>query len=222
MRLGKLVPAALLFGIVLTPTVARADFFTSLSSFNTANPGLTALTFEGIAPSGNYIQPAPSFAGVTFTNAVSGTSDDVAISSSSFFFNTPTDVLFLNQFNNPLTMTFSPTANAIGFNVASGFGAGSATLSVYNGLNLLDTETVTTTGETDFSTFTGFSNLGTITSLTITPESGHFVLIDNLAFGSTRSTPSTPEPGSLAMIIGMGVSGAGLLIRRRRQSGKTV
>lgn len=221
MRFGKLVPAALLLGITLLPTVARADFFTSLSSFNAANPGLPVLTFEGIAPSKSYIEPAPSFAGVTFTDATSGSSSFVDISSSSFF-NTPTDVLFLNQFTEPLTMTFSPTANAVGFNVASGFGGGTATLTVYNGLILLETETVTTASENSFTTFTGFSNLGTITSLTITPQADHFVLIDNLAFGSTRSTPSTPEPGSLAMLIGMGVSGAGLLIRRRRQSGKTV
>ena len=35
-------------------------------------------------------------------------------------------------------------------------------------------------------------------------------------------TPAaTPEPGSLALLVGLGVTGAGFLVRRRKQAGKT-
>ena len=218
MRFIKLISAVLLLGSALTPTVAHADYFTSQTSFNTANPGLPVLTFEGIAPTGSFIKPAPGFAGVTFTDATNASSANVAISSATFF-GTPTDVLFLDKFTDPLLLTFSPNVNAVGFNIASGFGAGTATLTVFNGNTLLDTENVSAASETVFTTFTGFSNLGTITSLTITPQTNHFVLIDNLAFGKPR-IQATPEPGSIALLVGMSVSGAGFLVRRRRNAHK--
>lgn len=217
MRFGNLSVAVLCLSAFLLSPLARADFFTSQAAFNAVNPGLPVLTFEGIAAPGTSSQ-APTFPGVTFTNATTGSSNAVNIASSSFFFNTPTDVLFLNVFTDPLTLTFAPTISAVGFNVVSGDTGGLLTLTVFNGATLLDTEVVTTTGETDFTTFTGFSNLGDITSLTITPQIFKFVLIDNLAFG-IAAPAAVPEPGSIAFLTGLSLTGAAFL-RRRKQSQK--
>ena len=203
-------------GIVMVSTVARAQFFTSQSSFNTANPGLPALTFEGITSADTFVEPAPAFSGVTFTDTVNGSYQNVGVSSSTFSFGTPTDVLFLNRFTDPLKLTFAPNVSAVGFNLAAGFGAGSATLTLFNVLTLLDTEIITTASERNFTTFAGFSNFGNIASLTITPRSGQFVLLDNLAFGRTSS--AVPEPGSMAFMTGLGiVSNAFALGRLRRR-----
>ena len=214
MRYEKLFPVALLLGIVMVPTVANAQFFTSQSSFNTANPGLPVLTFEGIASAGNFVAPAPAFSGVTFTDSADGSSQNVGIASSTFFI-TPTDVLFLNRFTDPLKLTFAPNVSAVGFNLVAGLGAGSATLTLFNGLTLLDTEIITTASEQSFTTFAGFSNFGNITSLTITPNSRQSVLIDNLAFGRTSS--AVPEPGSMAFMAGFGVVSSAFALRRLRR-----
>ena len=131
-------------GIVMVPTVASAQFFTSQSSFNTANPGLPVLAFEGIASAGAALLPAPAFSGVTFTDTVDGSSQNVGVSSSTFALGAPTDVLFLNRFTDPLKLTFAPNVSAVGFNIAAGFGAGAATLTLFNGLTLLNTEIINT------------------------------------------------------------------------------
>lgn len=140
MRSQKLFPVTLLLGIVMVPSVASAQFFTSQSSFTLANPGLPVITFEGIASAGTFVESAPAFFGVTFTDTVNGASQNVGVSSSTFSFGTPTDVLFLNRFTDPLKLTFAPNVSAVGFNLAAGFGAGSATLTLFNVLTLLDTE----------------------------------------------------------------------------------
>jgi hypothetical protein len=214
--MGKMTRRVALACVVLacvSTNRADAGFTTSQSAFLSANPGLQTLTFEGIAPSGGDVQPAPSFAasGVTFTTPDDGPTA-VAISSSSFFFNTPSDALFVNQFNEPLDMNFTPNVGAVGFNVAAGFGGGSVTVDVFNGATLLGTTTFSTTSQTDFTTFIGASGFGPITEVTVTPGSGLFVLIDNLSFGTAAAVP---EPSSLVLC---GMAGAiGLVVARVRR-----
>jgi len=44
-------------------------------------------------------------------------------------------------------------------------------------------------------------------------------IVDNVAIASAGPA-ATPEPGSVALLVGMGISGAGLLTRRRKQAAK--
>ena len=194
---------------------SSADTFTDRMTFESANPNLTTIDFEGIAPPGDTIQPAPQpwAPAVVFSDPF-GT-DSIAISDSAFFFDTPTDALFVNLFDEPLTATFAETlngaggVNAVGFDLAIGFGGLGATIDVFGtGGDLIASESLDTAIETEFTTFVGFSGLGEIGSLVVTPEAGGFVLIDNFSFGET-----VPEPASttlLAFAAGMA------LVRRRR------
>ena len=72
----KLATAVAVVGTLATAP-AYATVFTNKSAFDAANPGLTVITFEGIAPAGGVILPAPAFSGVSF-NA------DAAVVSKSF------------------------------------------------------------------------------------------------------------------------------------------
>lgn len=42
---------------LLTASTAQATFFSSRAAFDAANPGLPVITFEGIAPVGDFIKP---------------------------------------------------------------------------------------------------------------------------------------------------------------------
>ena len=184
---------------------AHAGIFTDRAAFDAAYPGLFMLDFEGYAPEGGFIQPAPDFSafGVTITD-VNDDPATVAIADSGFAFGTPTDALFINVFDLALKMRFDPLVEAVGFDVAIGFGGLNATVNVYDGAELLESTTFDTEAEQEFRTFIGFGGYGDITHITVSPAAGGFVLIDNLAYG-------VPTPGALAL-LGL----AGLTRRRRR------
>ena len=198
-----------LFAVVLAAypaTLASADVFFDRASFDLANPGLPVLDFEGIAPKGGFIEPAPQrWAPSVFFSDPAGDASSIAIADSGFFFGTPTDALFMDLFGAPLLATFDPKVIAVGFDVAIGFGGLGATVEVFSsGGGLLASETFDTESETVFTTFIGFSGLGDIGSVLITPGGGGFVLIDNFAYG-------IPMPGTIALLCVAGCFG-----RRRR------
>ena len=188
-------------------TSASATVFFDRASFDAANPGLPVLDFEGIAPEGGFIQPAPQpwAPDVLFSDPFGDTAP-IAIADSGFAFGTPTDVLFVNVFNLALLASFDPDITAVGFDVAIGFGGLGATVDVFDPSGaLIESASFDTEGETVFTTFIGFSDLGDIGTVLVTPDSGGFVLIDNFAFG-------IPAPGGLALLGLAGLGGA----RRRR------
>ena len=188
-------------------SLASADVFFDRASFDLANPGLPVLDFEGIAPPGGLIEPAPQpWAPSVFFSDPAGDASEVAIVDSGFFFGTPTDVLFMDVFNRPMLATFDPEVIAVGFDIAIGFGGFIATVEVFApGGELLASETFDTEAETVFTTFIGFSGFGEIGSVLITPPSNAFVLIDNFAYG-------IPMPGTMALLCVAGFFG-----RRRRR-----
>ncbi|MBA4068175.1 MAG: hypothetical protein C0501_31640 [Isosphaera sp.] len=195
---------------------AKAVFFTSQAAFATANPGLPVLDFEGIAGPNQVVQPAPNFAaqGVTFAGVVGGPGV-VAVAGPNVI-GTPSAFLAVNAFDQALDINFlGAGVGAAGFNVAIGFQppTRSATVEVFSGATLLDTQVFPTADENVFTTFAGFSGFASnITRIRVTPSTGGFVLIDNLAFGAA----AVPEPASAAL-LGLGAVGlVGARLRRKR------
>lgn len=199
---------------VLAVGAGRADavFFTDSAAFHAANPGLSVLTFEGIAPPGGYVEPAPQpiAPGVLFSSPSLGTSD-ISVADPGFFFGTPSAALFVDEFSEPLDILLDPSVLAVGFDLASGFDGGPVTVEVFNGGTLLDSTVVTVPDQTIFTGFIGVSGVGPITSVRVSPILGEFILIDNLAYGNV-----VPEPSSIALVGLGGLSLVGYAIRRRR------
>ena len=190
--------------LVMGPGTASATFFTTEASFSAANTGLALLDFEGIAPPGSFI-PLGSF---PFANGtITSPNNSIAISDS-VLFATPSDVLFDNIFGGTIAFTFGPNVNAVGFDVGVGFSGGNGFFDVFDGLTLLDSQTVAESNQNTMSGFVGWSGLGDITSVTFRTASSAFPLIDNLRFGGAAQT--IPEPTSLGLIgltlVGMGFS----------------
>ncbi len=198
-------------------SVANATVFTDVGAFNAAAPGLPVLDFEGIAPAGGSVFMSDfSAQGVTFSDATGGTSG-VTVVDSAFFaptFNTPSDYLAQTSNDASLVMHFNSPVAAAGFNVSMVFKIGEVTIEAFNGVASLESVTLTTTSPSDFTTFAGFSGIGNITEIQVTPGTSppgdsFFALVDNLAFG-------VPEPASLSLLaVG---TGAVLSVRRRRNS----
>ncbi len=194
-----------LFAVLLAAypaSLASADVFFDRVSFDLENPGLPILDFEGIAPKGGFIEPAPQrWAPSVFFSDPAGDASSIAIADSGFFFGTPTDALFMDLFDVPLLATFDPHVIAVGFDIAIGFGGLAATVKVFSpDGGLLASETFDTEHETVFTTFIGFSGFGEIGSVLITPAGGGFVLIDNYAYG-------IPMPGTIALLCVAGFFG---------------
>lgn len=185
--------------------VASATTWTDRTAFNNANPGLDLIDFEGIAPAGGFIKPVDDlWTGVQFRDG-NNSREDTAIADSGFFFGTPTDAFFIDRFDGNFNANFTRRTEAVGFNVAIGFGGFAATVEVYNGNTLLAREQFDTAPEQQLTTFIGFSNLGPITNLRVIPQAGGFVLADNFAHG-------IPAPGAGALLALAGLAAA----RRRR------
>ena len=132
--------------------------------------------------------------------------------------------LTYGSFTGPYTTTvsFDTSVNAVGFNIALDGGycgnfppnGASATINLFSGATLVDTETISgITGLETFTTFFGFLG-GPVTSLEIILSDYAVLSLDNLSFGSTQPSTNVPEPGTLGL-IGLGL--VALSSRRRKR-----
>lgn len=211
--------------IIGSATAVQATVTQSQSTFAAANPGLSTLTFENIAPANGYmLNEGNSFTGVSFTDSGYGSSN-VGVADAGFL-NTPSSVLFGNYFSTPLNMAFSPGVNAVGFNLSTAYDNGSADLTVYHNASLLDQYSFVPDCRTSFDSYVGFYGYGQdITAINFTPSGGVAPLIDNLSFGNSQNSSSgsndtlpTPEPTQSAS-LGLGAFGLAALAmfaRKRR------
>ena len=75
------------------------------------------------------------------------------------------------------------------------------------------TQTFTHAANDSLTTVTFGSAFADLTSFTIN-QTAPYNQFDNIVVGAAVTT--TPEPGSVALLVGMGMTGAGFLVRRRR------
>jgi hypothetical protein len=198
-KIMRIVHFAAFIGLVFSAGASQAGFYTSQAAFLTANPGLALQNFE-VGCSG--ICPVPAFAGFS----ASGPNLSIADGPS---FGAPSDWLADNTYNGSISLNFVPGANAVGFNVSSGFISANVIISIFDGVNLLDTQALIASNLANFDTFVGWDGLGNISGLQIVVNNADaFVNIDNLYFGS-----AVPEPASLALVV-LGLAGLGTCRRR--------
>ncbi len=115
---------------------------------------------------------------------------------------TPAQIKITDVFGSDIL--FTPAT----FNGISATESGS-TPSMITGVSI-DAATNLTGFDTSRISFNSTQVFINLQSLTTTPET---TVLLNLQFGRT---PTTPEPGSMALLVGMGISGAGFLVRRKQ------
>ena len=138
-------------------------------------------------------------------------------------------LLWTGGSNGPVTITFGTPVSGAGAQIMSDFfGAFTAEIDAYDSSNmLLGTVTengVSNSNDDNSAIFIGAQDLATpiakmVFSLSFASNQPTDFAINRLDL-TTAAPMSTPEPGSVAMLVGMGLSGAGFLARRRNQTGK--
>jgi hypothetical protein len=218
MRYGNLTAfttALLVCGVVgALPVQAQVTLFTDSTSFTNATSGLTTIDFnDQVTPPNTfafYPNATVALSGVTFT----GNSLLFAVNpafSSGYGLGDGTVLSWQGANSEVLTVALPTGTTSVGFN----FGAFASTAFTFT----LSTGNVfVLTGGTSATTpptFAGFVSAAPLTSLTISAVDGA-PQIDRFSFG----TAAVPEPGSIALLVGMGLSSAGFLARRRKQARK--
>ena len=132
----------------------------------------------------------------------------------------PGPVCFVQQTISGLTP--GQTYNISGFykSLAIFASTGSFTTTIDGTTTFANPETSFVTNWTPFSF--GFTPAASSAVLRLNGQVGSDsdYLVDNVVIASVGPA-ATPEPGSVALLVGMGFSGAGLLMRRRKQAAKT-
>lgn len=218
--------SAVLFGAMLAAGGAANAQLTTYSSeasfLAAAGGGLSLADFQGLG--GNTYQTlshaiTPSVpAGVTFSST-GGSSTDLFVAPANFGGNAAivTDSLFANFFGTPLLASFAPNVTAVGSDVipfAFDGATGTITINVHEPGGGTQAFSVTPPqGQAGFFGVIAGGGL-TIDNMTYTPPSGFTAGIDDLRFGAAAPA-NVPEPGSLALLLGLGTAAVPFGLRRR-------
>ena len=154
--------------------------------------------------------------GVVFSST-GGTPEDIFVAPPLFAGDSAISVpsAFANFFGTPLIATLSPSVTAVGADLISY--PSSAPLTVTVDLVGGSTATYTVTPSSTASQFFGVIGTGgdVIDGISFGPPSGFTAGVADFAFGNAVAT-GTPEPGSLALLCCLGVSGAFYRFRKQR------
>ncbi len=202
--------AGLLFCAAL-PALAIDTEYTSLAAFQAATSGLTTITFDGMAPSGGFINVSSglSLSGVTFNMNGSGFIIDYGYYGASSYAGDD----FLNSDyagTDTITALLPAGTMAVGSNYGSLFGSAGETVTLSDGTTYNVPDTSISGGSAGLN-FVGFTSSVPITSISF--STNQYIVVDNFTFGSAGAV--TPEPGAYAMIASLGLTGAAFLRRRR-------
>jgi hypothetical protein len=213
---------------------AQTILYATRAAFNAAFPGLPIEGFEAgnVAPNGivamgiNTLDKTTNNAffstgsildGLRLNTVNSGGGPggplDLAGGAQSFSAGDGTKTIVVDTGNDNLDVVlYNNTAHEVGFDLGGNQTAGTYAVSVFNGATLLRSDNfVTSSGAFQF---VGYSNaVQTITRVNI--NAPVFETIDNVAFNGSIFPTATPEPGALGLLAGLGVSGAGLALKRR-------
>jgi hypothetical protein len=173
---------------VQAQSIVNGDFPVDLSGWTTQGPA-----------TGQISDPGPdSVPGVAWLN------------------DAPGPVAFIQQTIPGLTPGQSYTINGFYKTKVIWASVGSFTATIDGTTKFANTETSAVTNWTPFSF--GFTPAATSAVLRLNGQVGSDsdYVVDKIAIKSNAT--ATPEPGSVALLVGMGLSGVGLLARRRKQA----
>ena len=214
-----LLPACLLAlsSLASVSVEAQVTAFNDRTAFTAATSGLTLIDFNDqvTAPNTftNYAGGTVTLSGVTFTanNLLFAVSPSF---NAAYDLGDGTVLSYQGASPDTLTIALPTNTTAVGFD----FGSFSSDLFTFT-LSTGDIYTLTGSATpTNTPTFAGFTSAVALTSLTISNSTDTAPQIDRFEFGT--STPAAvPEPGSIALLTGMTLTGAAFL-RRRKQASK--
>ena len=208
--LGLAIATALLGATILTPANA-ANTYTDRTTFLAATSSTTNIDFEGIAAPGWYVSygGTASIGGVTFTDTNHGMYVvDPAYSPAYYDWGHGAVLDGDAGASDIITATLPSNVFAIGSDIHSFVKyASDFTITLSNG-------DVFTTPTNDYPTdaFFGVTSDVAISSISFKAVTG-YTQLDNFVYGQTSTVP---EPGTVALLIGMGLSGVRFTFRRRK------
>ncbi|HEY2009092.1 MAG TPA: PEP-CTERM sorting domain-containing protein [Rhizomicrobium sp.] len=199
---------------------ANADtMYSSQTAFNAAISGATTITFNGLAPAGNFVfygTGSLTLSGVTFTG-----NDQMYVIDPTFYGSSyPGGDFLTSDYASPDVITATlPSVTAVGFNLGGLFDNSLA----INAFTILLSDgssfTVDVPGNESIQDgtlgFFGVTSSTPLTSIRISlPDSPAYNAIDNFEFASPSAVP---EPLTLSL-FGAGLAGA-IAMRRRKAKG---
>lgn len=196
----------------INPTTAQATAVGRLGLSPVVEGGL-AIAPNGTAYGAEAGLPAALFSinlatgAGTSIGAISGGGHDI----NGLAYRSDGQLIGLDRISNSLLLIDPTTAASSTLTVLSAPVGAVGGLTLVNGMGYFSTSSTATGGSNSlysFDPFTGANALIGSFSPTIT---------GNGISGITGLSSAVPEPGSVALLLGMGVTGAGFLVRRRRQ-----
>ena len=211
MNFGKFV--LITFFVLLTcqvqaQTTINFDDITAPVIFANALPLTTQYTPQGVTFSG----------GGAILNQNSNFHINAVSQSNFLAFNVSSADLDGTVPNGPETFSFTnPETSVSLYAYIDSRTGGTVTLNAFDGAALVSTNSLLNDG----SSYTLLTASASHITSAVYSFTGSSSVVDNLTFNYVApSASSTPEPGSLALLIGLGASGAGFLVRRRRSACK--
>ena len=206
----------------MTATAQAQTYYTDRVSFDAANPGLALEDFNEATLVSSTAVTAPLDKFSNNVNFTPGQIKDglrintVGTAPNEFFVNNSygnpfdsTTVVTTNYSSNSADLSFyNDNVTSVGLDLYGG----SYILSLYSSEDfLIGTQVV----DASSGAFFGVTSPYLIKHITLNNTST-FETFDNIAFGGQTTNSSVPEPGSLALLSGIAVSGLGFLLRRKR------